>query len=338
MARKIIRQKKKMKEVPLIIKHKYPGSWLYSRKILEWLFIPVYRNQLPILFRFFGIISKLYFRISDNDYFIYGRSLFLLFCQLNKRIFHQEFCKFELVDFKIYLDLTDPRFLNVVNEMIHQKTDTRILSYLLNEGDTFIDVGANHGSFSIIASKYVGVSGLIIAVEPQPRLVKALRKSLSENGFSDFRIYETALGDQNGHITFIIPNDTTGSAGVFSAHSGTGEHKKIGVPINRFDDLITEEKFTGKIIIKLDIEGSEYAFLLGARKFIYKLKPVLVFEINPQSLVASNTSGLMLLQLLQELGYKWFSELPEPTVKIALENINLNHFRNVIFYVDNNFP
>jgi precorrin-6B methylase 2 len=66
----------------------------------------------------------------------------------------------------IFVDLLDPRFLQVIHEVRSPDTDLQVLSRLLSEGDTFIDVGANHGSFSVVASSVIGAEGHVIAVEP----------------------------------------------------------------------------------------------------------------------------------------------------------------------------
>ena len=40
----------------------------------------------------------------------------------------------------------------------------------LGPGDTVVDVGANEGYFSVVASRRVGSTGRVIAIEPQARL------------------------------------------------------------------------------------------------------------------------------------------------------------------------
>ena len=93
----------------------------------------------------------------------------------------------QLSGYQVFLATLDMRLFQVVNELATQDTDTRVLSSLLSEGDTFLDVGANHGSFAIVASKLVGANGFVVAVEPQPRLAKALGKSLTANALCKFQ-------------------------------------------------------------------------------------------------------------------------------------------------------
>lgn len=76
-----------MKETPRAIKQKYPGSWLYSKKIIEWMFRKDLRSQLPFLFRIYSHYSRLYFKLTERDYFIGGRRLMLCLIIINKKLF-----------------------------------------------------------------------------------------------------------------------------------------------------------------------------------------------------------------------------------------------------------
>jgi FkbM family methyltransferase len=222
------------------------------------------------------------------------------------------------------------RLFQVVNELASVETDTRVLSGLLSEGDTFLDVGANHGSFAIVASKMVGEKGFVLAVEPQPRLAKALEKSLTANAICKFQIYNLAVGDTDGEIELLVPIGTSGSAGIFPEHSATHQYKTFTVPLKRFDELVDWQNFTGKVVLKLDVEGSECAFLSGARKMITALKPTLIIEVHPTSLRAAGATGDQLKKLLQELGYKYYAEIADRDRTFALEDLNTNIQRNVV--------
>jgi FkbM family methyltransferase len=204
------------------------------------------------------------------------------------------------------------------------------LSHLLKEGDTFLDVGANHGSFAIVASKLVGTNGLVIAVEPQPRLAKVIEKSLAANAVCKFHIYNLALGDRDGEIELLVPIGTSGSAGIFPEHSATHAHNAITVPLRRFDQLVDWRNFTGQVMLKLDVEGSECAFLEGAREMITTLTPNLIIEVHPTSLKAAGATGDRLKQLLSELGYDHYAELHECDRFYPLVQLNTNQQRTVM--------
>ena len=211
-----------------------PDDWLYDRAVLQWIANPSLSKQLPLLYQIFGWYSNLYFQLTKQNYLKGGRRLFRFISATFAKIFPDRDLELQLTNYRVFLNPTDMRLFQVVNELSDRDTDISVLGHLLQEGDTFLDVGANHGSFAIVASKLVGASGLVIAVEPQPRLAKAVEKSLTANALGKFQIYNLAVGDRDGEIELLVPLGTSGSAGIFPEHSATHDHHKITVPLRRF--------------------------------------------------------------------------------------------------------
>jgi FkbM family methyltransferase len=313
-----------------VSKRTQPDDWLYDRSVLGWILNPNLRKQLPFLYRIFGWYCKLYFGLTGKSYLRGGRELFRFLSNIFYRLSPDQYLELQLSGYQVFLNPTDMRLFQVVNELASVETDTRVLSGLLSEGDTFLDVGANHGSFAIVASKMVGEKGFVLAVEPQPRLAKALEKSLTANAICKFQIYNLAVGDTDGEIELLVPIGTSGSAGIFPEHSATHQYKTFTVPLKRFDELVDWQNFTGKVVLKLDVEGSECAFLSGARKMITALKPTLIIEVHPTSLRAAGATGDQLKKLLQELGYQYYAEIADRDRTFALEDLNTNIQRNVV--------
>ncbi len=307
-----------------------PDDWLYDRSVLGWVLNPTLSSQLPFLYRIFSLYCKLYFGLTGKSYLKGGRQLFRFLSNIFTRLSPEKYLELNLSGYQVFLNPTDMRLFQVVNELASGDTDTRVLSQLLAEGDTFLDIGANHGSFAIVASKMVGANGFVLAVEPQPRLAKALEKSLTANALCKFQIHNLAVGDTDGEIELLVPIGTSGSAGVFPEHSATHQFNAIKVPIRRFDDLVDWQKFTGKVLLKLDVEGSECSFLAGASKMITALKPTLIIEIHPTSLKAAGATGDKLKQLLQELGYTSYVEMNDCDRIFALQDLNTDIQRNVV--------
>jgi len=236
---------------------------------------------------------------------------------------------------EVVVDLHDPRFLQVVNELA-QSVDTAFLAEFVGEGDTFLDVGANHGAFALVASRMVGPSGLVVAIEPQPRLAEAVQRSLAATARGPFEVHALALGDHKGTVDLLIPHSYSGTAGIFSEHSGTHPHRRVSVPLRRGDDSLQWTEFPGSLFVKLDVEGSEYAFLRGAREMIQSLQPVLLMEINADSMKASATSEKALKQLLEELGYVAYAELAAHDRRYPLSDLDMapEISKNVLVFTD----
>ena len=66
----------------------------------------------------------------------------------------------------------------------------------LREGDLVLDVGANIGYFSLLASQAVGTTGTVVAVEPVPSIVTALKTNLAMNSAANVVVHAVAAGSQ----------------------------------------------------------------------------------------------------------------------------------------------
>src|SRR5882762_3283893 len=54
----------------------------------------------------------------------------------------------------------------------------RLVTCILKKGDCFLDLGANIGYFSLIASRCVGPSGKVYAFEPTPKTIDKLKRNI----------------------------------------------------------------------------------------------------------------------------------------------------------------
>jgi FkbM family methyltransferase len=137
---------------------------------------------------------------------------------------------------------------------LHEFADMAFVMHLLQPGDLFVDVGANIGSYTILAS--VVCKAETIAVEPDPGAATSLRRNLELNGVSDqVQIVEAAIGAETGTARFTIGLDTTNR--IASDRDGPTRE----VQVQRLDDLLRERR---PVLIKLDVEGFEPEVVAGA--------------------------------------------------------------------------
>src|SRR5271154_776919 len=140
-----------------------PGSWLYRRASLSWLSDPALVRQVPWVDRLFARYC------AGPGYQPIGAELLLrgIIALGPRKSSLDGIVPLQIGDVTVFLDLLDPRFLRIPLELTEAR---RVLRHFLRPGDTFIDAGANHGTFSIVAARLVGTEGLVISIEPQPRL------------------------------------------------------------------------------------------------------------------------------------------------------------------------
>lgn len=137
---------------------------------------------------------------------------------------------------------------------LHEFTDMAFVMHFLRPGDVFIDVGANVGSYTVLASRVAGAN--TIAIEPDPETCRSLRRNVEANGIGDrVRVIEAAVGDSEGTIDFTIGQDTTNHVAEIN------DVERQTVALTRIDAIVDEP---APICMKLDVEGFEAKAIEGA--------------------------------------------------------------------------
>lgn len=167
---------------------------------------------------------------------------------------------------------------------------TRYLKRSLEPGMTFVDVGAHHGTYSIMAAAMVGSSGQVHAFEPFPESAALLRESVTLNGFSQVTVHEAAAADENGECAISV----TGPH-IVERRSDGGE---IGVRMATIDSLVP-----GAVdLVKVDTDGSEERVLDGMKEKLLAGTRVIV-EVSDFQYQSFAESLRRIVQPLAELGY-----------------------------------
>lgn len=90
---------------------------------------------------------------------------------------------------------------------LHEFTDMMLTLHFLRRGDLFLDIGANVGTYAVLASGVCGADTW--AFEPDPGTVSDLKSNLAINGLEELvTVYDIALGASEGEVGFTIGLDT----------------------------------------------------------------------------------------------------------------------------------
>ena len=124
------------------------------------------RSQLPVPYRWFGGYCRAWAVLTRWSWVPLGKQAFFIAVWLNRLFGGPREIFLRIHHAEIGLTLGDPRMLKVVHEALPGSDETAILAAVLSAGDSFIDVGANHGSYSVAACRIVGRTGFVVAGPP----------------------------------------------------------------------------------------------------------------------------------------------------------------------------
>jgi FkbM family methyltransferase len=133
----------------------------------------------------------------------------------------------------------------------------------LRPGDTFIDVGANIGCVSALASRLVGPHGVVVAIEPAPVASAALQETVAMNHLTNIRLVAAAVSDRDDELPlFVGPSYGSGLTTTVARRFLLREQGRVRAAT--LGSLVTREELATTRLIKIDVEGAEDRVLAGA--------------------------------------------------------------------------
>ncbi|MDO3379736.1 FkbM family methyltransferase [Geoalkalibacter halelectricus] len=172
----------------------------------------------------------------------------------------------------------------------------------LKPGDIFVDVGANIGYFTVLASEMVGDDGGVVSVEASPSIFEELNRTIERNGIQNVRTLNLAVSNSVGKVG--IYKSSEKNIGETSILEGRGvlEAEVDSAPLP--DILLPSEKEKVRIV-KIDVEGAEY-FVLDGMRDLLKACPRMevVVEINPGRLKSLGKSLEEIFEMFEREGFQ----------------------------------
>jgi FkbM family methyltransferase len=173
----------------------------------------------------------------------------------------------------------------------------------LEEGDIFLDIGANGGLFTIAAAKKVGAKGHVYAFEPSEREQSLLQHNIEINRLDNVTIVKAAVGDKNDTIKFVISQDGAMNSLKQNEHPGQKYQNEVEVSMIALDKFATDNDISNVKLIKIDVEGAELLVFQGAEQLLASTKPIILFEANDLTSRSFGYSQEYLLSFLSESEY-----------------------------------
>lgn len=212
----------------------------------------------------------------------------------------------DLPGFRMYVRLND-NFIgaHIAREHSYEPHVSRVVSELLSEGDTFVDVGANIGFFAMLAASLVGPAGRVVAFEPNPANCDLLRRSIEANDFAGrVDLHPMAVAERRMQLHFVTPGIDSNGRLATSAEEAAEQSDLPAIEAVALDEALAGLERID--VIKMDVEGAEARAWQGMQAIIARHRPALVFEFSP--ILLRQTSGVDAAEFLAEVqsGYNLF--------------------------------
>ena len=215
------------------------------------------------------------------------------------------------VQFYPYGQISEPLF-----DSKFEQTEINLVTAYLRPGMNVLDIGANIGLYSIIASKIVGERGKVWAFEPSSETYERLMANLALNGISSVEVVKIALADvisdwlvlrrdpgyRDGDRYLSTRRKT--NAAVAGKADDLGDTEVVEVTSLDYYFTSREEGLPRIDFAKIDIEGGELSALRGGRQLLTNSPDVvLMLECTPEGCFLAGHTQEEVFQFLRRLGF-----------------------------------
>jgi FkbM family methyltransferase len=224
---------------------------------------------------------RLYLRLSEQESVGFGWSYLPASFVVNRSVFHREWLG----------------------------TDTgelRFISKALQPGMTFLDIGAYHGIYSVIAAKRVGPSGRVIAFEPSKRERRILRFHSLLNPSPKIRVEPYAVGSRTGPQQFFVVVNGMQMMNSLQRPRTEALIKAVSVESITLDTYRELAGLDRIDFIKIDVEGGELPLLEGGRAAIIENRPIIICELLDWVTQPWGHTARDVAIYLEGFDYQWF--------------------------------
>ncbi|WP_230467764.1 FkbM family methyltransferase [Lujinxingia vulgaris] len=211
-----------------------------------------------------------------------------------------------------------------------------LLHHLLEPDHVFIDIGANHGEFTVVAARQVP-RGRVVAFEPNEAIHRRLRFNIESNDFDNVTLSTLGLSESPGVARIYEAaerfDDGTTHLGLATLYPTDQRGQVVQeIELTTLDAFVEDAGLDRVDLIKIDIEGAELSALKGAHTVLSGFRPNIILELNQGTCKSAGYTMDDLLDLLADYGYTFFEIVADPAgfALKALDRQTLKSFQNIV--------
>ncbi|RNL66730.1 FkbM family methyltransferase [Zhongshania marina] len=188
-------------------------------------------------------------------------------------------------------------------EQCWEPYETQLLIKYLKSGGVFVDVGANIGYYTLLASDIAGSSGRVLAYEPDVNNFELLQENVRLNELNNVTLHPLAISDRNEVGNLFLSSDNFGDHRIYA---DSGERASYPIQLVHGDQHL--EAQTQRIdFLKIDTQGAEFYVVNGLRKLIAANSAHLciILEFCPYGIRHSGADAHQLIELLESFDMQY---------------------------------
>jgi len=204
---------------------------------------------------------------------------------------------------------------------IWEPFETRIVRALLHPQDTFVDIGANIGWYTLLAGFTLAGGGKVYAFEPDRNNFSILKRNVIHNDLSNVKLECCAVANQKGQEHLFLSPDNRGDHHLYNSEQ---QRESSEVTVISLDEYFAGGD-TSIDMIKMDTQGSESRIFAGMNQIFTRNKERLkmIVEFWPMGMSDSGWSAARLVELMSDMHLECYI-IDEPASQlfpIALEDL-----------------
>ena len=194
---------------------------------------------------------------------------------------------------------------------------TRIFLKLIRKINTFYDIGANIGYYSLLAAME-NMDVKVVGFEPATGPLFYFRENVSINNFDNITIEPIALSHKEGEIEFYeirnrkykyLEHNLAGEGNAGSLTSGRN-FVVNKVKTSTLDNYVKRSNVKSLDLIKMDTEGTENLILENSETVLKEMRPIIICE------TLFNTIEPDLERIMTSYGYKFYNHTKDGLQKV----------------------
>jgi len=201
----------------------------------------------------------------------------------------------------MHLGIIDVIERNLLTKGTWETAVGEVLKHALKPGDSFLDIGANIGYFSLKASNIVGKHGRELACEPSIRALAKLVPHVYRNPNRNIMLLSAGAGESSSVQTIHWATETNIGATTLRKTTGSavGKEQVLVLQLGRvLDDLDYRPD-----VIKIDVEGYEFSVLKGISVLLEATFPVVICELSSAFFADMGHSVGDVIAYMRSMGY-----------------------------------